>query len=427
MGRSALRVRRTEGQRNRHRSRDHRVLPRPDVRLQDAEVGGVRADTENLHRQNPEIHAAQPGQLGEGDFGLINSGAGDTRRTHLQRGAEGYRNTIIAATCLGLVWFGDAVIYVVLPLYALSFGFDAVTVGVLLSVNRVVRILGYGWVAPLARAYGTNVLTAAACAAGALSTFAYGLLSGFVLLFVARMIWGAAWGIINLTMIAYAYGDGKGAAGMRIGTRPRGQQRGRARGAGRGWPALHRHRALPDVRALWPAWPSGHPARISVAAAACRAERRTSRAPLDLDAPERPVLCPELWRRRRPRCDHLGAAGRVHAGGIGGHGSGPAAGVPAPGDHRAGAFQRPGNGSPRCSSIAAAMQSRGRGRPCHHCQRPCFFRNDHRDFRARSCWRPPDRCWRPKRRRIELPRWHPLQHGATSVWPPEPSLESLAL
>ena len=131
-------------------------------------------------------------------------------------GPQGYRNTIIAAACLGLVWFGDTVIYVVLPLYALAFGFDAVTVGVLLSVNRVVRILGYGWVAPLARAYGTNVLTAAACAAAAVSTLAYGLLSGFVLLFIARMVWGAAWGIINLTMTAYAYGDGKG-AGTRIG------------------------------------------------------------------------------------------------------------------------------------------------------------------------------------------------------------------
>ena len=32
MGRSALRLRRTEGQRAHHRSRDHRVLPRPDVR-----------------------------------------------------------------------------------------------------------------------------------------------------------------------------------------------------------------------------------------------------------------------------------------------------------------------------------------------------------------------------------------------------------
>lgn len=129
---------------------------------------------------------------------------------------QGYRNSIISAACLGLVWFGDTVIYVVLPLYALAFGFDAVTVGVLLSVNRVVRILGYGWVAPLARAYGTNVLTAAACAAAAVSTLAYGLLSGFVLLFIARMVWGASWGIINLTMTAYAYGDGKG-AGTRIG------------------------------------------------------------------------------------------------------------------------------------------------------------------------------------------------------------------
>ena len=133
-----------------------------------------------------------------------------------ENGPEGCRNTIIVAACLGLVWFGDAVIYVVLPLYALTFGFDAVTVGVLLSVNRVVRILGYGWVAPLARAYGTNVLTAAACAAAAISTLAYGLLSGFVWLFIARMVWGAAWGIINLTMTAYAYGDGK-RAGMRIG------------------------------------------------------------------------------------------------------------------------------------------------------------------------------------------------------------------
>jgi hypothetical protein len=76
--------------------------------------------------------------------------------------------------------------------------------------------LGYGWVGPLARTYGANVLTAAACAAGAVSTLAYGLLSGFVLLFIARMLWGAAWGVINLTMTAYAYGDGQ-AAGVRIG------------------------------------------------------------------------------------------------------------------------------------------------------------------------------------------------------------------
>jgi MFS family permease len=108
------------------------------------------------------------------------------------------------------------VIYIVLPLYAASFGLDAVLVGVLLSVNRVVRILGYGWVSPLAQRFGANTLTAVACLAAAMTTLAYGLVSSFVLFFVARCIWGAAWGILNLLMNAYAYGDGRG-AGKRIG------------------------------------------------------------------------------------------------------------------------------------------------------------------------------------------------------------------
>ncbi len=109
-----------------------------------------------------------------------------------------------------------SVIYIVLPLYAASFGLDAFLVGVLLSVNRVVRILGYGWVGPLARRFGANMLTATACLLAALTTIAYGLAGSFVVLFIARCIWGASWGVLNLTMTAYAYGDGRG-AGKRIG------------------------------------------------------------------------------------------------------------------------------------------------------------------------------------------------------------------
>jgi MFS family permease len=90
------------------------------------------------------------------------------------------------------------------------------SVAILLSVNRVIRIVGYGWVSPLSRRFGANTLTAAACAAGALSTLAYGLLSGFVLLFIARLMWGGAYGVINLTNTAYAYGDGT-RAGTHVG------------------------------------------------------------------------------------------------------------------------------------------------------------------------------------------------------------------
>jgi hypothetical protein len=126
------------------------------------------------------------------------------------------RNTLISSACLGIVWPGDVVLYVVLPLYAVDFGLDALAVGLLLSINRVVRILGYGWVSPLARRYGAKALTATACLAAAVSTLGYGLLGGFVLLFAARVLWGGAWGVINLMMNAYAYGDGRG-AGTRVG------------------------------------------------------------------------------------------------------------------------------------------------------------------------------------------------------------------
>jgi MFS family permease len=130
--------------------------------------------------------------------------------------SAGYRDTVVAAACLGLVWLGDALIYVVLPLYPAAFGVETTAVAILLSVNRVIRIVGYGWVSPLARRFGANTLTAAACAAGAISTLCYGLLTGFALLFVARLAWGAAYGVLNLTNTAYAYGDGH-RAGTRIG------------------------------------------------------------------------------------------------------------------------------------------------------------------------------------------------------------------
>src|SRR5436190_8542822 len=109
--------------------------------------------------------------------------------------ARQYSDTMIAAASLGLVWLGDALIYVVLPLYPAAFGVETASVAILLSVNRVIRIIGYGWVAPLSRRFGANTLTAAACAAAALSTLAYGMVTGFVLLFAARLVWGATFGV----------------------------------------------------------------------------------------------------------------------------------------------------------------------------------------------------------------------------------------
>jgi MFS family permease len=121
-----------------------------------------------------------------------------------------------AAAVLGLVWFGDALIYVVLPLHAAAFGIGLGLVGVVLSLNRIVRIVGYGWVTFLHRRLGLRVLTASAALGAALSTVGYGLALGLVPLLLARLVWGFAYGVLNVTTTAYAIGDGQG-TGRRVG------------------------------------------------------------------------------------------------------------------------------------------------------------------------------------------------------------------
>ena len=52
-----------------------------------------------------------------------------------------------ASLALGLVLPTDTVLYLLLPMHAADFGVTLAEAGVLLAANRLVRILGYGWVA----------------------------------------------------------------------------------------------------------------------------------------------------------------------------------------------------------------------------------------------------------------------------------------
>jgi DHA1 family inner membrane transport protein len=63
----------------------------------------------------------------------------------VSRGATASDDAVVirAAVVLGLVWLGDALIYVVLPLHADAFGIGLGLVGVVLSLNRIARIVGY--------------------------------------------------------------------------------------------------------------------------------------------------------------------------------------------------------------------------------------------------------------------------------------------
>lgn len=103
-----------------------------------------------------------------------------------------------------------------MPLHAEAFGIGLGLVGVVLSLNRIVRIVGYGWVTSLSRRLGMRALTAWAALGAALSTLAYGTVLGLLPLLLARLVWGLAYGVLNVTTTAYAIGDGT-RPGRRVG------------------------------------------------------------------------------------------------------------------------------------------------------------------------------------------------------------------
>ncbi|MCS7463281.1 MFS transporter [Paenibacillus doosanensis] len=133
---------------------------------------------------------------------MLNSHIPNDRTTapaNRSREAEGRLRVRIIAWITAISLLGDSMLYIVLPVYWQSFGLDALwQVGVLLSVNRFVRLpLNplVGWL------YGrmskrSGVLAAAVLAF--LTTAAYGALSGFAALLAARALWGAAWSLLRI-------------------------------------------------------------------------------------------------------------------------------------------------------------------------------------------------------------------------------------
>ena len=66
---------------------------------------------------------------------------------------------VVSAAIMALALLGDSLLYVVLPLYAHEFGIGLAWVGVLLSANRLIRVVAYGGVVALGERIGPRRLT----------------------------------------------------------------------------------------------------------------------------------------------------------------------------------------------------------------------------------------------------------------------------
>lgn len=108
---------------------------------------------------------------------------------------------------VALSLLGDSYLYAVLPVYYKEAGISLVAVGWLLSVNRWIRFLSNPAAGVVGRRIGWGWAFAGAMWLGALSTAAYGLVKGLILLSIARALWGIAWSFLRLGGLAAVLAD----------------------------------------------------------------------------------------------------------------------------------------------------------------------------------------------------------------------------
>jgi MFS transporter, DHA1 family, inner membrane transport protein len=111
---------------------------------------------------------------------------------------------------------GDTLLYAVLPLYHEQFGLSLAMVGVLLSLNRWIRLLANSAVAAIGEKVGPHALMIVGALGSVVSTATYGLVESATIQIAARILWGISYAGLNLATLAYAVSD-RANAGKRVG------------------------------------------------------------------------------------------------------------------------------------------------------------------------------------------------------------------
>ena len=132
--------------------------------------------------------------------------------THLKHLVPRPVALVSAAVALSLL--GDSLLYAVLPSQAEVIGVPIGLVGVLLSVNRFIRLLSNSWAGSVCDRLGYARPFTAALLLGAATTAVYGMASGFWLLLGARVLWGVCWSFLRVgglgTVIQHASDHDRG-------------------------------------------------------------------------------------------------------------------------------------------------------------------------------------------------------------------------
>ncbi len=109
------------------------------------------------------------------------------------------RPVLFVSTATAFSLLGDSVLYAVLPVpaYHHALGLAPIHVGLLLSVNRWIRMITNHLAERLIRRYSGSYLLTAALIVGSLLAVVYGTIFLFPVLLLARVTWGLCWSFIR--------------------------------------------------------------------------------------------------------------------------------------------------------------------------------------------------------------------------------------
>lgn len=111
---------------------------------------------------------------------------------------------VYASLALTFSGVGDAFLYPFLPLNHAAVGVPIVWVGVLLSVNRFVRILSNTWTIHLFAKYGLRSVTVIAVLLAIVSTAGYTLANSIFLWLIFRVVWGLSFSAMRISTLGYS-------------------------------------------------------------------------------------------------------------------------------------------------------------------------------------------------------------------------------
>ena len=114
------------------------------------------------------------------------------------------RNVWVSSLVLSLSLFGDALLYVILPVHADAFGVSLAMVGFLLAINRIIRTFAYGIIVKIAARIGLKTLCLIAATTAVASTLGYAILAGAFWLSLSRALWGLSYAALLLITLSYA-------------------------------------------------------------------------------------------------------------------------------------------------------------------------------------------------------------------------------